>query len=63
MNYNVSIVTDMCEGNIVVPLSSARNVKRNFTVKSTLFPFKRSTPLICSWNVKVIIMDRWIHLH
>ncbi|EFX80477.1 hypothetical protein DAPPUDRAFT_243752 [Daphnia pulex] len=53
INYNVSIVTDMCEGNIVVPLSSSRNVKRNFTVKSTLFPFKRSTPLICSWNVKV----------
>ena len=43
----------MCEGNVVIPLSSRRNVKRNFTVKSTHFPFKRSVPLICSWNVKV----------
>ncbi len=43
----------MCEGNVVIPLSTRRNVKRNFTVKSTHFPFKRSVPLICSWNVKV----------
>ncbi|XP_032786140.2 uncharacterized protein LOC116923732 [Daphnia magna] len=44
---------DLCEANIVIPLTSQRAAKRNFTVKSTQFPFKRSTPLICSWNVKV----------
>ncbi|KAI9554666.1 hypothetical protein GHT06_019939 [Daphnia sinensis] len=47
------LIVDMCEANIVIPLTSQRAAKRNFTVKSTQFPFKRSTPLICSWNVKV----------
>ncbi|XP_057375615.1 uncharacterized protein LOC130696549 [Daphnia carinata] len=47
------LIVDMCEANVVIPLTSQRTAKRNFTVKSTQFPFKRSTPLICSWNVKV----------
>ncbi|EFX80474.1 hypothetical protein DAPPUDRAFT_304147 [Daphnia pulex] len=42
---------DLCEGDIVVPLTF--DGKDQVTVKSTKFPYKRSTPLICSWNVQV----------
>ncbi|XP_059351420.1 uncharacterized protein LOC130696552 isoform X2 [Daphnia carinata] len=41
---------DLCEGNVLVPLS---HVKNELAFKSTQFPFKRSVPLLCSWNVKV----------
>lgn len=41
---------DLCEGNVLVPLS---DVKKELTFKSSQFPFKRSVPLLCSWNVKV----------
>ncbi|XP_057375625.1 uncharacterized protein LOC130696558 [Daphnia carinata] len=44
---------DLCEGNILVPLSNDRNTLIEETFKSTKFPYERSTPLICSWNVRV----------
>lgn len=47
---------DLCEGDIVVPLSF--DVQKEMVIKSTHFPFKRSTPLICSWNVRVSCTSR-----
>nr|CAH0107129.1 unnamed protein product [Daphnia galeata] len=44
---------DLCEGNIVVPMSNDRNTLIEQTYKSTRFPYERSNPLVCSWNVKV----------
>ncbi|XP_032786141.2 uncharacterized protein LOC116923733 [Daphnia magna] len=44
---------DLCEGDIVVPLSNDRNTLIEQTYKSTKFPYERSNPLVCTWNVKV----------
>jgi len=52
IHSQLDIVVDLCEGDILVPLTF--DGKDQVTVKSTKFPYKRSTPLICSWNVQVI---------
>jgi hypothetical protein len=44
---------DLCEGNILVPLTNDRKTLIEETFKSSKFPYERSTPLICSWNVRV----------
>jgi hypothetical protein len=43
----------LCEANIVVPLSNDRNTLIEQTYKSTKFPYERTNPLVCTWNVKV----------
>lgn len=49
--------TDLCEANIVVPLSNDRNTLIEQTYKSTKFPYERTNPLVCTWNVKVILVS------
>ena len=50
----MAFFADLCEGNILVPMSNDRNTLIEQTYKSTRFPYERSNPLVCSWNVKVI---------